>query len=157
MFGRTADYALRALLFLTREAADGRYVGASAVARATGMPRNYTAKVLNALAKARLVTSTRGPTGGFRLAANPATITVGTLVDLFVDARPSGRCLLGDRQCNPSRPCAAHDRWSAVLDAQRKPLDATTIADLAHAAAPRPGSRSSTLAPTPRRRFHAPR
>jgi Rrf2 family protein len=155
MFGRTADYALRALLFLTREGAGGRYVGANAIARATGMPRNYTAKVLNALAKARLVTSTRGPAGGFRLAANPATITVGRLVDLFVDVPASRRCLLGDRRCNPSHPCTAHDRWSAVLDAQRAPLDATTLADLAYDGVSRPGARTTTLASTPRRRLHA--
>lgn len=134
MFGRTADYALRALLFLTQEGADGRFVRADAIAKATGMPRNYTGKVLNALAKARLVTSARGPTGGFRLAANPGTITAARVVDLFADPPTSRRCLLGAKRCNRARPCSAHQRWTVVLDAQRAPLDATTIADLAFGA-----------------------
>lgn len=130
MFGRTADYALRALLFLARNGQDGRYVGARAIARATGMPANYAGKVLNALARERLLESARGPTGGFRLALPARAITAARVVDLFDAPVRNSRCIHGSATCNPRRPCAAHMRWTAVLDAQRAPLAATTIADL---------------------------
>ena len=133
MFGRTADYALRALLFLTREGKDDRYFRADEVARAAGMPANYTGKVLGALARAGIVTSSRGPTGGFRLAVDPASVTTADIVDLFNSPSTNRQCLLGSKPCNLRRPCDAHRRWSAVLDAQRAPLAATTIADLAYA------------------------
>jgi Rrf2 family protein len=130
MFGRTADHAIRAMLLLAREEAPGQFVSADEIAAGTGGPRNYTSKVLNALAKAGLVASSRGPQGGFRIARPAREISVGSIVDLFFTASAAGRCLNGNAPCNPSRPCAAHHRWMSVIDAQRTLLDGTTIADL---------------------------
>ncbi|MDA1080069.1 MAG: Rrf2 family transcriptional regulator [Gemmatimonadetes bacterium] len=143
MIGRTADYALRALLVLAREQQGGRYLHADDVAGATGAPRNYTGKVLNGLARAGFVTSSRGPSGGYRLARPPALISVGAVIDLFDTPVAQQRCLNGIASCNSRRPCAAHSRWVALLNARRAPLDDTTIADLVdHRSAPRPRTSS---------------
>ena len=131
MLSHTADYALRAILVLARERDGGRgALPADAIAEATGAPRNYMAKTLNALAKAGLVTSTRGPQGGFRLAVAAEALTLARVVDLFDEERPSTRCLLGARPCDPAAPCAAHHRWTAITAARRAPLATTTVADL---------------------------
>jgi Rrf2 family protein len=130
MFGRTADYAIRALLLLAREQEPGQYFRADEIADAIGGPRNYTSKVLNTLAKAGLITSSRGPLGGFQLAKPASEVSIGRVVDLFVAPSETGRCLNGNRPCNPRHPCAAHQRWTSVIAAQRAPLDTTTIADL---------------------------
>ena len=131
MFGRTADYAIRAMLLLARERTRGGFLRANEIAGAIGAPRNYTGKVLGELAKSGLIESSRGPTGGFRLLTPAHKVSIGTVIDLF-DAPPkSTRCLNGNAPCNPRRPCAAHQQWISVLSAQREPLDATTIADLA--------------------------
>jgi len=129
MISLTADYALRALLLLAGEH-DARAVRADAIADRIGAPRNYVGKVLNAVAKAGLVTSARGPSGGFALAVPAGEITIGRVIDLF-DAVPANpRCLLGNRPCDHAHPCLAHDAWKAVTSARRSPLNSTTIADL---------------------------
>ncbi len=151
MFGRTADYALRALLLLAHKEYHGRYLRADEIAHAIGAPRNYTSKVLNEVAKAGLIKSSRGPTGGFQLAKAAHTISVGSVVDVFVAPTVNSRCLNGNGPCNPNRPCAAHHRWTSVIRAQRAPLDTTTIADLVdNKLAPlvRARSRSTTQAST---------
>lgn len=130
MYGRTADYALRALLLLARPGNVSRFLRADEIADATGAPRNYTSKVLNEVAKAGFIRSSRGPTGGFQLAMPAHTISIGSVVDLFVTPAVNTRCLNGNGSCNPRRPCAAHQRWVSMIAAQRAPLDATTIADL---------------------------
>ena len=127
MLSHTADYALRAVLALAH---NGRSMRAEEIAAATGAPRNYLAKTLNALVKAGLLSSTRGPLGGFTLAATPDAITVARIVDLFVEPRRSPTCLLGAVPCNAATPCAAHQRWSALTAARRAPFVATTVADL---------------------------
>ena len=127
MLSNTADYALRAVLALAH---NGRSMRADEIAAATGAPRNYLAKTLNALVKARLLTSTRGPLGGFTLAVAPGAITVARVVDLFAEPRRSPTCLLGAAPCNAATPCAAHQRWTALGAARRAPLVATTVADL---------------------------
>lgn len=125
----TANHAIRALLVLARTR--GRpFMRADEIAAATGAPQNYMAKTLNALARARIVSSARGPAGGFALAVELKSLTLARVVDLFDALRPQSRCMLGNTPCNPDRPCAAHNRWTAVMNARRAPLMATTIADL---------------------------
>jgi Rrf2 family protein len=130
MLSTTADHAIRALLVLARSRGR-RFMRADEIAAAVGSPQNYMAKTLNALAKARIVTSERGPAGGFKLAVEPESLTLARVIDLFDSPRQQSRCLLGSVPCNPLRPCAAHECWTSVMRAQRAPLITTTIADLA--------------------------
>jgi Rrf2 family protein len=153
MLSSTSDYALRAILVLA-QAEPGRLVRADEVARATGSPANYLAKTLNALAKLGIVTSARGPLGGFSLAIAPDELTLARIVDCFDEVRPTTRCLLGTKTCDPRHPCRAHDRWTAVQQARRAALADTTVADLLAGSAtdaadrsdraPAEGNRSST-------------
>jgi len=135
MLSSTSDYALRAILVLAR-ASGGRPLRAEQIARATGSPANYLAKTLNALAKAGLVTSTRGPFGGFVLAVPAAELTLAHIIDCFDEPRPQTRCLLGSAPCDPRRPCTAHERWTAVKATRRAALANTTVADLVVSTAP---------------------
>lgn len=129
MISSTADYALRAVLVLARNA-DGRPVAADEIARATGAPRNYLAKTLNALAKAGIVNSARGPQGGFSLAIAADMLSLARVIDCFDEPRAHLRCLLGSAACDPLHPCSAHEQWAAIRSARRTPLATTTIADL---------------------------
>lgn len=129
MLSSTADYALRAILVLARHA-NGRALRADEIAIATGSPRNYMAKTLNALCKAGFVTSARGPQGGFTLARSARELTVASVIDQFDEPRPHRRCLLGNGPCDPAHPCTAHERWTAITVARRTPLTDTTVADL---------------------------
>jgi Rrf2 family protein len=125
---QTAEYALRAVLYLARQG-NGR-VPADAIAGAVGAPANYMSKTLNQLAKAGIVTGTRGPMGGFQLAIPAGRLTVARIVETFTAVKPNQVCLLGDRPCTARRPCAVHHRWTAVQAAMDAPLRETTIADL---------------------------
>ena len=129
MVTQTSEHAIRALLFLAQHP-EAECVPADRIARALGAPANYLAKTLNALAKQGIVSSTRGPAGGFRLRIPPAQVTLAEVVDTFGDVRPRALCLLGDRPCDGQHPCRAHDAWSRVCAAMRAPLGATTLADL---------------------------
>ncbi|MEP6731667.1 MAG: Rrf2 family transcriptional regulator [bacterium] len=129
MLSATSDYALRAVLTLAR-AYGGRPLSADEIADAIAAPRNYLAKTLNALAKAHIVTSTRGPQGGFTLAVPPEKLTLARVIDCFDAPHGRVRCLLGAAPCDPMNPCNAHERWGAITAARREPLATTTIADL---------------------------
>ena len=129
----TADYALRAILLLAREST--RPMRAHEVADAIGAPRNYTSKTLNSLAKAGLLKSLRGPTGGFVLAVSPAALTVARIAAVFDGHEAAAKCLLRDGVCNPADPCIAHERWADVPRAARQALATTTIANLLGASA----------------------
>lgn len=121
---------MRAVLYLGRDYGR-RTFPADEVADAIGAPRNYLSKTLNTLAKAGLVTSSRGRNGGFSLAIPPEALTLSRVIAVFDDDEPpAARCLLGDRPCNAAVPCAAHKRWMTITAASRRALWTTTVADL---------------------------
>jgi DNA-binding IscR family transcriptional regulator len=68
MLSSTADYALRAILFLARH--HGTAQRANDIARATGAPQNYMAKTLNGSGGDRLLrrAATAPPLPAWRLA-----------------------------------------------------------------------------------------
>src|SRR6188768_3085965 len=69
MLSQTIEYALRASLHIARSHPNS--VRVTEIADATDAPRNYLAKILGQLARAGLLESTRGPTGGFRFSSHP--------------------------------------------------------------------------------------
>lgn len=130
MLSRTAEYALRAVLALARPVRAGEPITADELADALGAPRNYLSKTLHVLTREGIVASVRGRQGGFTLAIPAAELTLQRVIGVFDTPRLHEVCLLGNRQCNPSAPCAAHQRWTEITDAALEPLATTTIADL---------------------------
>ena len=128
MFSATAEYALRAVLFLARDPSEP--VKADVIADAIGAPRNYLGKTLNTLAREGIVTSNRGPLGGFSLAIAPSALTLDRVIAVFDEPNHNPKCLLRDGPCNPADACAAHRRWQAITHPVRETLAATSIADL---------------------------
>jgi Rrf2 family protein len=130
MISKTGIHALRALASLA-QMSNGTYVGAADLAKATGAPRNYLGKLLKALSREGLVESQKGRSGGFRLARDPARIT---LLDVMEPAARVTRwtgCFMGRTTCSNIDPCALHNRWSTARDAYFQFLKETTVADLA--------------------------
>jgi Rrf2 family protein len=135
MLSQTAEYALRAALYLAREE-NGRAVPADRIAHALGAPANYLSKTLNAMARAGILAGLRGPNGGFRLIRDPALLTVADVVGTFDEPQQRPMCLLGGRPCAAMDPCEAHTRWALVRRAMREPLTSTTVTDLLNDAEP---------------------
>ena len=89
----------------------------------------HLSKVLQRLAKARLVASTRGPKGGFALAKDGRRVT---LLDVYEAVEgPLGRseCLLGLPRCNAKR-CIMGDVVGAVTTRVREYLAKTRLSTL---------------------------
>jgi Rrf2 family protein len=133
MLSATSEYALRAALTMGRSYGV-RPMRADEIADATGAPRNYMAKTLNALVKAGIASSSRGPMGGFQLALPPQLISIADIIDCFDEQRSNTKCLLGSAPCDPNNPCAAHQQWTAIMVARREPLARTTLSDLLNGA-----------------------
>lgn len=129
MLTDTAEYALRAVLFLARQK-QGAHVSAAHVADELGLPRNYLSKVLRRLARRGLLESSRGPAGGFRLAVPADEMTLGAALEPFYDFSVDERCLLGHRRCSDRDPCVAHERWKRVAGEFREFFQETTVREL---------------------------
>lgn len=125
---RTAEHAVRALLYLAAHGPDA--IKASDIADALGAPPNYMSKTLHALAGAGVLTSRRGPTGGFRLAVDPADLTLARIIEVVDDPAPKDMCLIASTRCSDRTPCPLHGRWKRVSKRVWDPLRETTLTDL---------------------------
>ena len=129
MLSQTAEYALRATLYLAEHAED-RPVRVGEMADALRIPQNYLSKILHQLARGGVLISLRGKAGGFRLAVPPEHLALGRIVAPFDGMEARRRCLLGRPQCTDRTACAAHTRWKDVADKVAGFFSDTTVADL---------------------------
>jgi Rrf2 family protein len=129
MLSQTAEYALRAVLYLAADAS-GQPVRVSEMATELGIPQNYLSKILHLLARGGVLASVRGKHGGFQLAMPPERLALYRVVAPFDRLDDRRRCLLGRPQCSDRTACAVHSRWKDVAERLVSFFRETTVADL---------------------------
>ena len=93
MISQTAEYALRAVVFLADR--EGVPCTVSQIAETTKVPAGYLAKVMQMLSRARLVNSQRGINGGFSLAVDPSRLSLLEVINAVDPIRRFPECPLG--------------------------------------------------------------
>lgn len=124
-----AEYACLAMVELARRERDGAPTRIRDIADEQGIPERYLVQILLQLKGAGLVLSTRGASGGYRLARDADALSVGEVL-AAIDGPDEGA-----RDGGPDTPAArALNRvWDAVRRAEREVLDRTTFGELARA------------------------
>jgi Rrf2 family protein len=107
-FTKKADYGLMAIHYIAFHQHDG-VVNAKRIAEDLGIPAELLAKILQRLAKRRLIKSQNGPKGGYVLAREPRKIMVGDVLRAIEGPLAIVQCYqdLGCPQldrCNIRRP-----------------------------------------------------
>jgi Rrf2 family protein len=75
-----AGYALSAVTYMANSKEDGP-IASHVVAAARGIPERFLLKVLKPLVAARILSSIKGPNGGYRLARAPSQVTLLDIVE----------------------------------------------------------------------------
>lgn len=96
-FSKKADYGLMAIHYIAFHQHDGA-VNAKRIAEDLGIPGELLAKILQRLAKRKLIASVNGPKGGYVLTRDPETIPVGEVLRAIEGP-------LSIVQCYPSLGC----------------------------------------------------
>lgn len=126
----TSQYAVRALTHLARSSRGQTVLGRD-LARATGVPAHYLAKIMLALRNAGLVFSTRGTGGGYVLLRPADAIHLIDIVSLFEGPPAWPECLLRDkRKCADNDPCTAHRYWGKFRRDYVHFLERTTLEEI---------------------------
>lgn len=123
------EYASLAMLELARRQHDEEPVRIREIADAHGVPARFLVQILLQLKAAGLVTSTRGASGGYRLARDAAAITLADIRDVFEAA---AEIATGDGQETLSRGSRVIlDAWQEVARCEREALENHDLATLA--------------------------
>jgi Rrf2 family protein len=89
----------------------------------------YLPHVLRPLVRAGWVESNPGPTGGYRLGAPLAAISLYDLIEAVEGPMDEGRCVLRGKPCPTVDLCALHEPWLRARQALFIELRETTLAD----------------------------
>lgn len=95
MISRSVEYALRAAVCLAAHADKGLTV--SQIASFVHVPPSYLSKVLQALAKKKIVHSQRGKQGGFILACPPSQLNVLSVINAVDPLKRIDTCFLEEQ------------------------------------------------------------
>jgi Rrf2 family protein len=125
-----ADYAVRALVTLAKE---DRTLSAAAIAGPQGIPLKFLLSVLRDLTHDGLLTSRRGPAGGYRLARDPSLITLAEII-ASADAR---HCIASTAEPgpHPAPQTGLAQVWLRLLHTVGTVLGNVTLEHLVHAEA----------------------
>jgi Rrf2 family nitric oxide-sensitive transcriptional repressor len=128
MLTKTADYALRALIYLAHDPEDG-YHQTRDLAGLLNIPHNYLGKILQQLGHKGIVESQRGMNGGFRLCRLPDQIRLFDVLHALdaVPEDPQCPLLTGGRQ---RELCLLHRRFASMTAAYVRFLKDTTLQDI---------------------------
>jgi len=120
--------------------ADGKNAVASAaeLAATTGIGLATVSKLLKSLAKAGLVTSTRGAQGGYRLARDARQISAANVIDALEGPVSITECSGADSHCDFEAYCCVGNAWQRINVAIRSALDHISLEDLLRSKGPVP-------------------
>jgi len=133
-FTKRADYGLMAIHYIAVNDGFGA-VSAKRVAEEFAIPPELMAKILQRLAKQRLVVSTNGPKGGYALARRPTEITVGQVIRALEGPINIVSCL-EDSECPQMEKCNLRRPVHKIQAAITQVLDTMSLAELTSADVP---------------------
>jgi Rrf2 family transcriptional regulator, iron-sulfur cluster assembly transcription factor len=90
---------------------------------------SYLEQLFGKLRRASLVSSTRGPGGGYNLAQPTNGISVADIVSAVDEPLDATQCA-GKENCHDEKRCMTHDLWATLNEKMHEYLSSVTLADL---------------------------
>lgn len=115
MFSKTCQYAIRAVIFISKKSSEGERVGIKEIAKGIDSPEHFIAKILQDLRKRGLISSFKGPNGGFFI-EEASACTIADIVKAIDGDKIFSGCGLGLHYCSESKPCPIHNEFKAIRD-----------------------------------------
>lgn len=134
MLSNSCKYGIRAVTYIASRPKGTGNVGLKEIADALGLPTPFLAKILQLLARQKILGSTKGPHGGFVLQKDPKEIRLYDIVkaidgdDLFTN------CVMHNHACKCSdtekAPCLLHDEYTKIRVNLARLFTSKTIANV---------------------------
>ncbi|MGH2643483.1 MAG: RrF2 family transcriptional regulator [Chitinophagaceae bacterium] len=130
MFSKSCEYSIRALLYIYKNTLDGSKINIEEVSGAIGTPRYFTGKLLQTLAKQKIISSLKGPNGGFYIALDGPDIQLSKVVEAIDGPEIFKACALGLSACSEDHPCPLHQHYKGIREQIKAMMENQTIQQL---------------------------
>lgn len=127
IFSKTCEYSIRAVFFIAKVTAGGGKVGIKEIALAIDSPEFFLAKILQDLSRKKIISSSKGPNGGFYLESESLKRPLRDVVEAIDGSDLFSGCALGLKQCSETNPCPLHEEFKAIRAQIYEMLTMTSI------------------------------
>lgn len=115
MLSSTCKYAIRAVIYLGYHYEEGKRIGIKQISDDLNIPMPFLGKVLQSLAKKKLLTSNKGPHGGFGLGKEGLKLTLVEIVEAVDGPDVFCNCLIGNHLCQDgANSCPVHEQFHSI-------------------------------------------
>jgi len=121
-------YAVTAIIDVALNQGSGP-VALADIAGRQGISLAYLEQIFSRLRRYGLVSSTRGPGGGYKLAHDDTDIAIADIIDAVNESVEYTRCG-GERNCQGGQPCLTHELWAGLGDHVRAYLSTVNVAQM---------------------------
>jgi|UniRef100_UPI00404AAAFD Rrf2 family protein len=132
MFSKACEYGIKASIFIAINSYEGKRVSPKEIAKEINSPQAFTAKILQALVRHKVINSVKGAYGGFEINKNELKdIKLSQLVKAIDGDNIYNGCGLGLEKCDENHPCPVHDKFKNVRGELKFMLENTSLEELA--------------------------
>lgn len=108
MLTNACQYAIRAVMYLAIHSNSKKKLGVKEVAEELEIPQPFLAQLLRILTTDKLISSSKGPGGGFFLDKSNLKHTLWDIITAIDGKYKLDHCFLGLTKCNNTNPCPIH-------------------------------------------------
>jgi Rrf2 family protein len=131
MLSNTSRYAIRAVIYLALNAKDDAKIGIKVISKDLEIPTPFLGKILQSLAKHKILSSTKGPHGGFGLGRDPMDISLMEIVEVIDGLDDFNSCVLGLKTCSEEeKHCSIHKNYVSIREQLKELFQTETIGAL---------------------------
>lgn len=131
MLSKSAEYAIRALVYIQLQNWDGKRPGYREVAREIDSPEHFTAKVLQVMTRFDFIYSIKGRNGGFAFDEKDEPLKLVEIILAIDGQKVFTRCSFGFKNCDANNKCPLHDDFTKIRDDFTTLVKRETIQSLA--------------------------
>ncbi|MEK6481757.1 Rrf2 family transcriptional regulator [Catalinimonas sp. 4WD22] len=130
MFSKACEYGIRAVIYIVAKSQEGKKVGIRDISQEIDVPEHFTGKILQNLSRMDLISSVKGPHGGFYIEEGKKDIRLIDIVRAIDGNKLFTGCGLGIKECSERKPCPIHDEFKQIRDALKEMLEKTTVQEV---------------------------
>jgi Rrf2 family iron-sulfur cluster assembly transcriptional regulator len=138
MLSNSCRYGIRAVIYLASQPLSGGKTGIRKISGDLSLPMPFLAKILQQLAKQKILSSTKGPHGGFSLLKDPREISLLDIVNSIDGKDVFTNCVMHNSSCEgvvkDKIQCPLHEDYQKTRAEIIKLFTNKTIYDLVKAA-----------------------
>jgi Rrf2 family protein len=118
MLSSSSKYGIRAVTYIASQSKNNSKIGIKKISEDLNLPTPFLAKILQLLAKQKILSSSKGPHGGFSLQRDPKKITLLDIITTIDGNDIFENCIIHNMPCKSvdenKIKCPIHDDYAKI-------------------------------------------